>query len=182
MKNININHPDNIYINTHSSQDNQTNNNLSNNNMMSLNFISICQTCRINFNSTKYLPLSFKCGHFFCKNCIIMNYTESNYRVCCPVDGNTEDSINYMKVLKNLILDISTELTDNKDLINKEKSYINNNKNNKIINENKTLGESDESPSKLRKPNEIVIFLKNRPIVNIIQINRYLTILRTQMN
>ena len=110
-----------------------------------------------------------------------MNYTESNYRVCCPVDGNTEDSINYMKVLKNLILDISTESTDNKHLINKEKSYININ-DNKIITENKTLGESDESPSKIRKSNEKVIFFKNRPIVIIIPINRYLTILRTQMN
>jgi hypothetical protein len=109
-----INHQDNLYIHTQSSNhQNETNNNNNlSSNLISLNYISICQGCRVNFNSHENLPLSFKCGHFFCKNCIIMNYTDPNYNVCCPVDGTCEKSIKDLKLLKNLILDISDESID----------------------------------------------------------------------
>ena len=44
--------------------------------LVTLKFISICQFCKNNFNSTVHLPYLLKCGHFFCLKCIKENFTD----------------------------------------------------------------------------------------------------------
>ncbi len=143
--------------------------------MISLNYISICQSCRVNFNSYENLPLSFKCGHFFCKNCIIMNYTDSSYKVTCPVDGTTEKSIQVLKILKNLILDISQDSFDGNtaNLIDKAKMKKN-------IPDSKLYKES--SPKKSSLPTGKVFDNLIRISVNFIQIKPFLISSKILMN
>jgi len=70
-----------------------------------LQTLSICQLCKNTFNFNKNLPLLFKCGHFFCKECIIKISKQNNNRITCPEDGYIEKFLQDLKVLKNLIND-----------------------------------------------------------------------------
>ena len=74
--------------------------------LVTLKFISICQFCKNNFNSTKHLPYLLKCGHFFCLKCIKENFTDEE-GIKCPNDGLVALSVKELKLLNNLITDKS---------------------------------------------------------------------------
>lgn len=78
------------------------------NKIHNLQTLSICQLCKNTFNFNKNLPLLFKCGHFFCKECIIKISKQNNNRITCPEDGYIEKFLQDLKVLKNLINDNET--------------------------------------------------------------------------
>ena len=72
--------------------------------LITLNYISICQCCKNQFNSTINIPYLFKCGHFFCKKCIEEQFTDEE-GIKCPNDGLVAYSIKELKLLNNLITD-----------------------------------------------------------------------------
>ncbi len=72
-------------------------------NLITLNYISVCQYCKENFNSNNNLPYLLKCGHFFCKSCILNNFTSGQGQIRCPDDGSKASSLSELKVLNNLI-------------------------------------------------------------------------------
>ena len=72
--------------------------------LVTLNFLSICQCCKNSFNSKENLPYLFKCGHFFCKQCIIDQFTDEE-GIKCPNDGLIANSISDLKILNNFITD-----------------------------------------------------------------------------
>ena len=84
-----------------------------------------------------------------------MNYTDPNYMVCCPVDGTTEKSIKDLKLLKNLILDVSGE--------SEEKMQFSAEKTNKNVRQNipdsKLFQESTPSKNKQYLSGEKVKFI-----------------------
>ena len=134
----------NVYINTQSSLNNDISNyKISNYNLFSLNSISVCQGCNIQFDSNQHLPLSYQCGHFFCKKCIIMKYTDSENIVFCPVDGCTEKTVKELKILHNLILDheLNEKKNKNYDITQIKNNFIDS----KLIN---ITSKSPEKPIK----------------------------------
>ena len=54
--------------------------------LVTLNFLSICQCCKNPFNSIENIPFLFKCGHFFCKKCILEQFSDDE-GIKCPNDG-----------------------------------------------------------------------------------------------
>ena len=72
--------------------------------LITLNFLSICQCCKNQFNSTKNIPYLFKCGHFFCKQCIEEQFTDEE-GIKCPNDGLVGKYISELKILNNFITD-----------------------------------------------------------------------------
>ena len=83
--------------------------------LVTLKFISICQFCKNNFNSSVHLPYLLKCGHFFCLKCIKENFTDEE-GIKCPNDGLVALSVKELKLLNNLITDKSIpSQRDNKD-------------------------------------------------------------------
>ncbi len=86
-------------------------------NLLRLEYISVCQFCKENFNSDIYVPLLFKCGHFFCRLCIENNFTDNNGKIHCPTDGIIASSIKDLKLLGNLIMDKSNPDTNRSNVI-----------------------------------------------------------------
>ena len=76
--------------------------------LITLNALAICQCCKSNFNNEENVPYLFKCGHFFCNNCI-NNYFKDESGIICPLDGLIAKSINELKLLKNLITNNKVE-------------------------------------------------------------------------
>ena len=72
--------------------------------LVTLKYISICQYCKNTFDSKTHLPYLFKCGHFFCKECIEEQFTDEE-GIKCPIDGLIAQSIKEFKLLNNLITD-----------------------------------------------------------------------------
>ena len=72
--------------------------------LITLNFLSICQCCRNKFNSTTNIPYLFKCGHFFCKECIEEKFIDEE-GIKCPNDGLIGKYISELKILNNFIND-----------------------------------------------------------------------------
>lgn len=70
--------------------------------LVTLNYISICQCCKNKFDKEKCLPYLLKCGHFFCLNCIKQYFIDKT-GVVCPTDGLVAQSIDELKLLKNLV-------------------------------------------------------------------------------
>jgi hypothetical protein len=88
------------------------------NNLKTLKYISVCQSCKENFNSNPNIPYLFKCGHFFCMVCIVNHYTDDEGRIFCPDDGLIAVNIKELKMLSNLIVDRSYDLmTTNRDSV-----------------------------------------------------------------
>lgn len=73
--------------------------------LITLKYISVCQCCKNNFNSSLNIPYLLKCGHFFCRTCLMNYFTEEDGRIFCPDDGIVANSIRDLKLLNNLILD-----------------------------------------------------------------------------
>ena len=93
--------------------------------LVTLKFISICQFCKNNFDSTIHLPYLLKCGHFFCLKCIKENFTDEE-GIKCPNDGLVALSVKELKLLNNLITDKS--IPSQRDNINiNNKDNLNNN-------------------------------------------------------
>ena len=80
--------------------------------LITLNFISICQCCKNKFDDKNNLPYLFKCGHFFCINCI-KQYFKNEKGIICPSDGLVANSMNELKLLKNLIIDSNKKTVNN---------------------------------------------------------------------
>ena len=72
--------------------------------LITLNFLSICQCCKNQFNSKKNIPYLFKCGHFFCKQCIEEQFTDEE-GIKCPNDGIIGKYLSELKILNNFITD-----------------------------------------------------------------------------
>jgi hypothetical protein len=72
--------------------------------LITLNYISICQCCKSPFDSVVHVPYLFRCGHFFCKQCIEENFTDDE-GIKCPNDGLVAYSLSNLKLLNNLITD-----------------------------------------------------------------------------
>ena len=106
--------------------------------LITLNAIAICQCCRSNFNNEENVPYLFKCGHFFCINCI-NNYFKDESGIICPLDGLIAKSINELKLLKNLIPN------------NKAENISHNDGNSNILNEENSLMISDIKKNDLSK-------------------------------
>ena len=70
--------------------------------LATLNYISICQCCKNKFDKEKCLPYLLNCGHFFCLNCIKQYFVDET-GVVCPSDGLVAQSIDELKLLKNLV-------------------------------------------------------------------------------
>ena len=84
--------------------------------LVTLKYVSICQYCKNSFDSEKHLPYLFKCGHFFCKECIEEQFTDEE-GIKCPIDGLIAQSIKEFKLLNNLITD-KTIPSQRNDIIN----------------------------------------------------------------
>ena len=74
-------------------------------NLITLKYISVCQSCKENFNSNTNLPYLLKCGHFFCRFCLEHKFNEEDGRIFCPDDGIVANSIDDLKVLNNLVIE-----------------------------------------------------------------------------
>ena len=85
--------------------------------LITLNYISICQCCKNQFNSTINIPYLFKCGHFFCKKCIEEQFTDEE-GIKCPNDGLIAYSIKELKLLNNLITDKYVESNTQREGLN----------------------------------------------------------------
>ena len=88
--------------------------------LITLNFISVCQCCKNKFDKKKNLPYLFKCGHFFCVNCINQYFTDKT-GIVCPTDGLVAKSISELTFLKNLIIDSKNQNYKNLKKLN---SYL----------------------------------------------------------
>ena len=98
--------------------DNNEDSNESNIPLVTLNFLSICQCCKDPFNSNDCIPFLFKCGHFFCKKCILEQFIDEE-GIKCPNDGLVAKSISELKILNNFITDKTvTQRTSNTNCIN----------------------------------------------------------------
>ncbi len=130
-------------------------NNISNNNSIEKNnnllkSILTCDLCNKNFDLNSHKPLIAKCGHSFCKFCILSNNNDNNNNAC-PVDN-----INYVLSIESCIPNLKIEEIIKK-IFNKEnkinqkqiiyikpevkrnrspsikRNYINRNNNNNIV-------------------------------------------------
>ena len=70
--------------------------------LVTLKYVSICQSCKNSFDNKKHIPYLFKCGHFFCKECIQEQFTDEE-GIKCPIDGVIAQKINEFKILNNLM-------------------------------------------------------------------------------
>ena len=101
---INQNENQNNNINDNQNEELEENESDSGVPLVTLNFLSICQCCKNSFNSKDNIPYLFKCGHFFCKQCIIEQFTDEE-GIKCPNDGLIANSISDLKILNNFITD-----------------------------------------------------------------------------
>ena len=92
--------------------------------LITLNFISICQCCKNRFDKEKYIPYLFKCGHFFCLNCIQQYFTDET-GIVCPTDGLVANSVQELKLLKNLIINPNKTKNIKKNNIKEKSDYYN---------------------------------------------------------
>ena len=90
--------------------------------LITLKYVSICQCCKNSFDSEKHLPYLFKCGHFFCKECIEEQFTDEE-GIKCPIDGLIAKTIKEFKLLNNLITDKTIPSQRNEN----ENNNLNNN-------------------------------------------------------
>ena len=95
--------------------------------LVTLKYISVCQCCKNAFDSKKHLPYLFKCGHFFCKECIEERFTDGE-GIKCPIDGLIGHSIKEFKLLNNLVTDknIPSQRNNNKNLNTYSTDNLNN--------------------------------------------------------
>ena len=92
----------------------------------SINDILKCDICKNNFDLNSHRPLIVKCGHTFCKHCILSNKREENNN-SCPIDNqlyvlSIESCINNLKleeIIKNYF-----NLEEKKNSIQKQIIYI----------------------------------------------------------
>ena len=129
--------------------------------LITLNFLSVCQCCKNRFNSEKNIPYLLKCGHFFCKQCIMEQFTDDD-GIKCPSDGFVANSLSELKILNNFIND--------KQILQKNNEF-NNKKNFCQIHKGENLTHYVEDTKEL-----ICIYcaferFKKNPNVEIIEIN-----------
>ena len=92
----------------------------------SINDILKCDICNNNFDLNSHRPLIVKCGHTFCKHCILSNKREKNNN-SCPIDNqlyvlSIESCLNNLKleeIIKNYF-----NLEEKKNSIQKQIIYI----------------------------------------------------------
>jgi hypothetical protein len=101
-------------------QESEVNYNNQGSKLITLKYVSVCQCCKQNFNSHSNVPYLLKCGHFFCKVCIMKRfYDEKNKMILCPEDGAVAKSLSELKLLRNLIIE-SNDKSDSKSVDEKE--------------------------------------------------------------
>ncbi len=84
-----------------------------------------CDICHNNFDMNKHRPLVAKCGHTFCKHCILCNHQNTNLS-SCPIDNiqyvlNIESCIPNIKLEEviKIIFNINSPLLDKKIVYSK---------------------------------------------------------------
>ena len=84
-----------------------------------------CDICHNNFDMNTHRPLVAKCGHTFCKHCILCNHQNTNFS-SCPIDNiqyvlNIESCIPNIKLEEviKIIFNINSQLLDKKILYSK---------------------------------------------------------------
>lgn len=92
--------------------------------LLKIQYISQCQTCREGFNHDNHLPYLMKCGHFFCKTCILDGFSNEK-GVFCPNDGKVANGIEELRILNNLILDNEMSHSQSKTTSHKGKENTN---------------------------------------------------------
>jgi len=83
--------------------------------LLTLNNLSICQLCKKMFDNKDHIPYLFKCGHFFCKNCILNELINSEKKIFCPNHGNVANSIKELKILSNFICNKEEKKKNNEE-------------------------------------------------------------------
>ena len=106
---IQNNHPQNNNSQQKSAKKNERENSKSISNLVTLKYISVCQSCKENFNSSSNVPFLLKCGHFFCRSCLENHFTEEDGSIFCPDDGLVANNLNELKLLNNLIVERSVD-------------------------------------------------------------------------
>ena len=114
--NIESNNNSPIYKNNYKKTNKENDNEITNENeeneseipLITLNFLSICQCCKNQFDNINNIPYLFKCGHFFCKECIEERFTDEE-GIKCPNDGLIGKDISELKLLNNFINDKPTK-------------------------------------------------------------------------
>ena len=114
------NDQENLENKTEKSLQNENESNESEVPLITLNFLSICQCCKNHFNSQNNIPYLFKCGHFFCKQCIEEQFTDEE-GIKCPNDGIVAKYISELKILNNFIND--KPIIKNENIKYNEKKY-----------------------------------------------------------
>ena len=114
------NDQENLENKTEKSLQNENESNESEVPLITLNFLSICQCCKNQFNSQNNIPYLFKCGHFFCKQCIEEQFTDEE-GIKCPNDGIVAKYISELKILNNFIND--KPIIKNENIKYNEKKY-----------------------------------------------------------
>ena len=88
-------------LNNNEEEENEVNEKLE---LITLNNLSICQICKNEFDNDNHIPYLFKCGHFFCKNCITNELMNSEKKIECPNHGIIANSLKELKKLSNFII------------------------------------------------------------------------------
>ena len=107
-----------------------------------------CDICHNNFDMNTHRPLVAKCGHTFCKHCILCNHQNTNFS-SCPIDNiqyvlNIESCIPNIKLEEviKIIFNINSPLLDKKIVYSKPEILRNKVKSKtKKINEDSSLQE-----------------------------------------
>ena len=132
-----------------------------------------CDICHNNFDMNTHRPLVAKCGHTFCKHCILCNHQNSNFS-SCPIDNiqyvlNIESCIPNIKLEEviKIIFNINSPLLNKKIVYSKPEILRNKNKSkSKKINEDNSFHEKVISLDKNKMRNSIQQFSKEHKFLN----------------
>ena len=168
VNNINVNVNDNQNEELDENENENENESDSGVPLVTLNFLSICQCCKNSFNSKENIPYLFKCGHFFCKQCIIEQFTDEE-GIKCPNDGLVANSISDLKILNNFITDKTVTQRTSSPFSspeapgvekNKFNSKISKNKNNKEIKNIENIQNSEYKCCEFHKGQKLTHFIE----------------------
>ena len=117
-KNLNINDLNNSDSEEKDENENENEYEYENNEkleLLTLNNLSICQLCKNIFDNKAHIPYLLRCGHFFCKSCILNELINSEKKIFCPNHGNVASSIKELKILSNLICNKEEKKQNNEE-------------------------------------------------------------------
>ena len=115
--------------------------------MVKLEKVLKCDICHNDFDMNTHRPLVAKCGHTFCKHCILCNHNDSNFS-SCPID-NIQYVLNIESCIPNIKLEEVITIFFNFDSVKYNKKNIVYSKpeviRNKAKSKNKIINFNEES-------------------------------------